>query len=141
MQAHTRTHTCTNTHMHWYRHALRHKHNKSKEETHTICTRALRHIQLPHIYQETHSYIHGHTSRMHTARQSSKHTYMCVLSFLTLLVLLPNSARHVGGYSTLSMQPYLSKVCYSKKYVTLRCSFQKDNEYAGACQWKKTHGR
>ena len=69
------------------------------------------------MHTETHSHIHGHTSRIHTATKSSKHTHMHALSFLTLLVPLPNIISPFGGYSTLTTQPYLSKACYPTKYT------------------------
>ena len=47
----------------------------------------------------------------------------------------------VGDYSTLTMQPYLSKLCYPTKDRTLTFLFQGNDEYAGARRQKKIHGR
>ena len=57
------------------------------------------------------------------------------------LSFVPNITISVGGYSTLATQPYLSKVSYPTKYIILTFSFQENDEYAGACRRKKTHGR
>ena len=85
--------------------------------------------------------VHGQASSMHTATDSSKHTYMQPHPFLTLLVPLPNITSPVGGYCTLAMQPYLCKVCWPMKYIILMFLLQANDEYAGACLLKKTHGR
>ena len=103
------THTHGHTHMHTHTHALivRHKHITNKYAT----------KKKHNMHTETHSHIHGHIMHIHTVTKSSKHTYMRALSFLTLLVPLPNITSLVGGYSTLAMQPYLCKACYLVKYT------------------------
>ena len=91
------------------------------------------------MHTETHSHIHGHTSCIHIATKSSKHTHMRALSFLTLLVPLPNITSPVGGYSTLATQPYLCKACYLTKYTYVLVP--REWWVHWACWWKKTRSR
>ena len=87
------------------------------------------------MYRETHSHIqvHVHTSRIHTATKSSKHTHIRrALSFLTLLVPLEAAPRSLCNPTS---------VKHATRRSILTFSFQENNEYAGACRQKKTRGR
>ena len=80
------------------------------------------------MHTETHSYIHGHTSRIHTATKSSNHR-TCVWLLLTILVPLeatPHSLRNP------------TSVKHATRRNILTFSFHGNDENAGACRWKKT---
>ena len=79
---------------------------------------------------EKHTSIYIDIQRVHTLpqRAANARTHACAL--------LPNITSPFGGYSTLAMHPYLCKHATRRSILTL--SFQRNDEYAGACWRKKT---
>ena len=108
----------------------------NKEQTHTICTRALRNTYNRCTWTKKHTpYTWTHIEHAHCYREQQTHIHASTH--------LPNITSPVRGYCILTMQPYHCEVCYPTKYIRLTvCSpFQGNDEYAWACRWKKTHGR